>query len=219
MDAWQQEVDIVINHKVSIGLDRSFPYMLNRFRKAMGSFYSAQNRKHFYLLLTMELPRLITTLAPLLILIVGGNLVVEQQLTLGTLLFALQMIGYLFTPLGEIAMVQADLMSQKSNFQRGKDFVALQDEESCLPGHEGKDIRMENVTLTRADHTPLFTIDDFSVSSPGVVLIKGENGCGKSTLFNVISGVFSEDQMDIGEGGTFYFSGNCQGKRSVRPRS
>lgn len=198
LDAWQQEVDILINHKVSIGLNRSFPFMLSCYRKTMGNFYSAQNRKHFYLLLTMELPRLITTLAPLLILIAGGNLVVAQQLTLGTLLFALQLIGYLFTPLGEIAMIQADLMSQKTNFRRSKDFMALPDEENDLPGSDVRTIHLKDVTLMRADQTPLFTIEDFFVKGPGLVVIKGENGCGKSTLFNVISGVFSEAQMRSG---------------------
>lgn len=106
LDSWQSEVDIILNHKVSIGLNHSWNYMLERYKNAMDSLYRTQNQKHFFLLLTQEMPKLITTLAPLMILIVGGNLVVNSQMTLGALLLTLQLIVYLFGPLGDIAMVQ-----------------------------------------------------------------------------------------------------------------
>lgn len=103
LDAWQREVDIILNQKVSIGLNDSWDYMLKRYQNTLSKFYKTQNKKHFFLLFTMELPKFITTLAPLLILIVGGNLVVNAQMSLGTLLFVLQLIVYLFAPLGDIA--------------------------------------------------------------------------------------------------------------------
>ncbi|MDO4296470.1 MAG: ABC transporter ATP-binding protein [bacterium] len=203
LDHWQREVDIVLNYKVSIGLNHSWEYMLEQYKNAMTAFYETQNRKHFFLLLTMEMPKLITTLAPLLILIVGGNLVVMGQMSLGTLLFVLQLIVYLFTPLGDIAMVQADLMSQKSNFKRAKEFVQMPEQEEKLSGCEEKEIRIENVTLQRSDHSSLYQIPELTTAQSGLILIKGENGCGKSTLFNIFSGVFADEQASIGDGGKF----------------
>ena len=61
LDNWQREVDIILNHKVSIGLNRSWNYMLERYKNAMDSLYRTQNQKHFFLLLTQEMPKLITT--------------------------------------------------------------------------------------------------------------------------------------------------------------
>lgn len=197
LDAWQREVDIILNQKVSIGLNDSWDYMLKRYQSTLSQFYKTQNKKHFFLLFTMELPKFITTLAPLLILIVGGNLVVNAQMNLGTLLFVLQLIVYLFVPLGDIAMVQADLMSQKANFKRAREFVELPEQEEKLPGSEGGEILIKNVTLHRADQSVLYKIPEFSVEEPGLILIKGENGCGKSTLFHILSGVFAEEQMQI----------------------
>ena len=197
LDAWQREVDIILNQKVSIGLNDSWDYMLKRYQSTLSQFYKTQNKKHFFLLFTMELPKFITTLAPLLILIVGGNLVVNAQMNLGTLLFVLQLIVYLFVPLGDIAMVQADLMSQKANFKRAREFVELPEQEEKLPGSEGEELLIKNVTLHRADQSVLYKIPEFSVEEPGLILIKGENGCGKSTLFHILSGVFAEEQMQI----------------------
>ena len=197
LDAWQREVDIILNQKVSIGLNDSWDYMLKRYQSTLSQFYKTQNKKHFFLLFTMELPKFITTLAPLLILIVGGNLVVNAQMNLGTLLFVLQLIVYLFVPLGDIAMVQADLMSQKANFKRAREFVELPEQEEKLPGSEGGELLIKNVTLHRADQSVLYKIPEFSVEEPGLILIKGENGCGKSTLFHILSGVFAEEQMQI----------------------
>ena len=61
LDNWQREVDIILNHKVSIGLNHSWNYMLERYKNAMNSLYRTQNQKHFFLLLTQEMPKLITT--------------------------------------------------------------------------------------------------------------------------------------------------------------
>lgn len=115
-------------------MNHSWNYMLERYKNAMDSLYRTQNQKHFFLLLTQEMPKLITTLAPLMILIVGGNLVVNSQMTLGALLLTLQLIVYLFGPLGDIAMVHADLMSQRSNFKRSREFFQMNEQMEKLPG-------------------------------------------------------------------------------------
>lgn len=212
-DAWVQEMEVIINGKVSIGLNHAFPYLLNRFNQKKQAFYDARNRQHFYLLITKELPGLITTMAPLLILIIGGNLAVYGQLTLGTLLFAIQLVGLIFEPMAEIASLHAEMMSLKPIFQRGKDFVALPDEEAEpeaeRPGQaspEPSAIYLKQAVLLRPDSSPLFSIESFRAQNTGLILIKGENGCGKSSLFNLFAGVFSENQLKLLEDGCYQFS-------------
>ena len=205
-DEWVQDMEVMINGKVGIGLSRAFPYILGRFRKSQAAFYRARNRQHFYLLITKELPNLITTMAPILILVTGGNAVVKGRITIGALLFAMQVIDFIFSPLTTIAMLHAELMSQKPIFQRGKDFVALPDQPKELSGDPGTAICLKNAVLCRPDGTPLIDIEDFSVEGCGLALIKGGNGCGKSTLFNVLSGVFSESQLKTGNEGRISIS-------------
>lgn len=225
-DAWVQEFQVMINSKVSIELNNAFPYIIERFKNKKDIFYKARNRQHFYLLITKQLPRMINTLALLAVLIIGGNLVVEGRLTIGTLLFVTQLMGFAFEPLAEIASLQADLMSQKPIFQRGKDFAALPDGNTALSSEgkgcikagaiaergEGKGaggtdaVCLKNAAILRPDGTRLMEIEAFTASGQGLVLIRGENGCGKSTLFNILSGVFSEKQLEMGAAGRYEFS-------------
>ena len=218
-DIWVQGFQVMINSKVSIMLNKAFPHMMERFEREKDAFYRARNRQHFYLLITKELPRMINTLALLAVLIVGGNLVVSGQLSLGTLLFVTQLIGLVFEPLTNIASLQADLMSQKPIFQMGKDFAALPDGDTAQSA-ETKDvsesssgkadstglISLKNVSLLRPDGTRLMQIKDFYAGGSGLILIRGENGCGKSTLFNILAGVFSEKQLETEAEGSCEFS-------------
>lgn len=229
-DLLVQDIQVMINGKVSIGLNRAFPWLLNHFEQDQDSFYRARNRQHFYLKITMELPSLITTAAPLLILIIGGNLVVGGQMTLGTLLLSIQLVNQVFTPLAEIASIHADMMSQQHIFRRDKEFMALPDQETSdqetsgreLSDREGKKIPagealsgapalcLKNADLLRPDGTHLFHVDTFLAPQTGLVLIKGENGCGKSSLFHLLSGVFSPDQLSLSAEGSYWFAPSCR---------
>src|SRR5699024_12544162 len=70
-------------------------------------------------------PLFVTTLAPLLILTIGGNQVVLQNMTIGQLLFSIQIIGYLFNPLSEVSMLHAQIVSQKPTFDRDRKSTRL----------------------------------------------------------------------------------------------
>ena len=127
-----------MNQKVSIGLTDSWDYMLKWYQSTLSQFYRRRIRSTSFCYLLWSCLKFITNLGPLLILFVGGNLVVNPQMSLGRLLCELQLIVYLFEPLGDIAMVQADLMSQKANFKRAREFVELPEQEEKLPGSEGE---------------------------------------------------------------------------------
>lgn len=206
-DLWFQEFDVILNGKVSITLNKVENYMQNRYNEALKSYLDARNRQHFLLLIVQEFPLFVTTLAPLLILIIGGNQVVLQNMTIGQLLFSIQIIAYLFNPLSEISQLHAQIISQKPSFDRVADFLAMPDQQKNTETVAPPKIEAHNIDLMRSESEALFHVNDFTVHGKGLVLIHGENGCGKSSLFNIISGVFAPDakHLRFNENGRF----NC----------
>lgn len=206
-DEWIGETETIINGKVSIGLNKAQSFVMSRYNEKCDRFYKARNKQHFYLLITQELPQIITMLAPLIILVIGGNLVAENVISIGTLLYAMQIIGLVFSPLGEAASLQASLLSQEPVFKRARDFIdiadassnpyisASGDNEAANSGQNG--ISISNVQMSTADGRSLFNIDSFNADKNGLILVRGENGCGKTTLLNVLSGIFDSTHMKL----------------------
>jgi ABC-type bacteriocin/lantibiotic exporter with double-glycine peptidase domain len=204
-DSWFQEFDVILNGKVSITLNKVGDYLQKRHDKALKTYTDARNRQHFFLLIVQEFPLFVTTLAPLLILTIGGNQVVLQNMTIGQLLFSIQIIGYLFNPLSEVSMLHAQIVSQKPTFDRVADFFALPDQKAEAETATSTKIEAHNIDLMRSEKEVLFHVPEFTVQDRGIVLIHGENGCGKSSLFNIISGVFPRDNhhFRVHESGSF----------------
>jgi len=196
-DLWLQEFDVILNGKVSITLNKVESYLQKRHDSALYTYLDARNRQHFFLLIVQEFPRFVTTLAPLLILMIGGNQVILQNMTLGQLLFSLQIIGSLFQPLSEIATLHAQLVSQKPAFDRVSGFLALPDQTPEAEPALSPKIEAQSIDLMRSEQDVLFHIPEFTAQDRGLVLIHGENGCGKSSLFNILSGVFAPDQNHL----------------------
>lgn len=206
-DEWIGETETIINGKVSIGLNKAQSFVMSRYNEKCDRFYKARNKQHFYLLIIQELPQIITMLAPLIILVIGGNLVAENVISIGTLLYAMQIIGLVFSPLGEAASLQASLLSQEPVFKRARDFIdiadassnpyisASGDNEAANSGQNG--ISISNVQMSTADGKSLFNIDSFNTDKNGLILVRGENGCGKTTLLNVLSGIFDSTHMKL----------------------
>lgn len=197
---WFQEFDVLLNGKASINLNKADKCMQEHNDKALEYYLNARNRKSFFLLIVQEFPRFVTTLAPLLILVIGGNQVIQKNMTIGQLLFAMQVIAYLFNPLSNISMLHAEVTSIKPMFDKVIDFLSLPDRtEEEMNGNSNASPKIEasNIDLMRSKEDVLFNISQFKADDKGMVLIHGENGCGKSSLFNIISGVFANDDEHL----------------------
>ena len=110
--------------------------------------------------------------------------------------------------------MQASLLSQEPVFKRARDFIDIADAslnpDICDDGDNaadknGKDgILLRNVQMLTADGNCLFNIDNFNADKNGLILVRGENGCGKTTLLNVLSGIFDSTHIKVGENGSIF---------------
>lgn len=203
---WIQEIDILLNGKVSINLNRASIYMKNRHDRIISDYFSARRKQHFLLIITQEIPKLITTLAPILVLMIGGNLITKEEITLGELLFALQLINYIFEPLSDIAVSHAQMMSQRIRLLKSREFLSLPDNKIFSQSglsNDSPNILIENVKINSPDGTFLFHISHFETEN-GLILVKGGNGSGKTTFLNYISGIIPVHSSEFDASGCFH---------------
>lgn len=91
-------------------------------------------------------------------------------------------------------MLHAQIVSQKPTFDRVLGFLSLPDQKAETKTAASPKIEARDIDLMRSEKEALFHVPQFTAQERGIVLIHGENGCGKSSLFNIISGIFPQDR-------------------------
>ncbi len=204
-DAYVQDMETIVNFKTALGLASAFLYIFRRFGKSMDEYFAVRNKKHLILLITQELPQMITAVSPVLVFVVGSYFVSNGAMTFGELIFAFQIVALLFQPLTEIACTRADILSKAPIFKRFTDFIDIKEDEavyeSALENCEAF-LDIKNAVLRRSDGSELFRIGRLNIKNSGVYVISGENGSGKTTLLNSLIGVFPPELLE------------CEGKRN-----
>jgi ATP-binding cassette, subfamily B, bacterial len=133
--------------------------------------------------------------SPLLILLYGGYLVLEGQLSLGTMLaLSALAVGFL-DPLGKLVMTAFQLQLFDSYMDRIHDVLETPREQEGLTvipaGTLKGDIRLEDVSFRYAAQSPLVLRDVSVAIRPGqFVAIVGRSGAGKSTLAHLLLGLY-----------------------------
>ncbi|MGP1594456.1 MAG: ABC transporter transmembrane domain-containing protein [Treponema sp.] len=138
------------------------------------------------------------------------------SITIGTLFAISGFISAVYLPVGELLY----FMSMRHNLQpvldRTKDYLSeraplLADKRIIIAGNsaDSRDgstagsssrsttaIAVENMSYTY-DDTPVFNCISFTVQGHGLYLVEGANGKGKTTLFNILSGLYTDYSGEI----------------------
>jgi len=185
----------------------------------IGVTIALQNRA-FFVALT-----LVTSLATALVYGVGGNLVVDGTLTLGTLLALVALLARLYGPLTALSNVRIDIMTALVSFERVfevLDLKPLVDESPHarpLPS-DAADIELDDVSFRypRADEVSLASLEGIATAErtvqgmtltdvslrvePGqMVALVGPSGAGKTTITALVSRLYDPTSGAVRIGG------------------
>ena len=185
----------------------------------IGVTIALQNRAFFVAL------SLVTSLATALVYGIGGNLVVDEVLTLGTLLALVALLARLYGPLTALSNVRIDVMTALVSFERVfevLDLTPLVDEAPDarpLPA-DAADVELDDVSFRypRPDEVSLaslesvatterpvhgMTLSDVSIRvEPGqMVALVGPSGAGKTTLTALVSRLYDPTSGTVRIGG------------------
>lgn len=203
-----EQIQDVVYKKTSIDLFNAWEFFFEKFNHVKDNWWDIVNKKHLYLFITKEFPKFISTITPFLILLVGANFVSENKFTLGTLIMFIQYVAILYQPLTELSNLKANVNSDIAAFERINEFLDYKNKEEnylTLFDKQKSILKIKNTEIVNSSNELLFKIDDFEISKKGLYILKGENGTGKTTLFNLISGVYSVEQI---KGNNKYFTIN-----------
>ncbi|MFD2701557.1 ABC transporter ATP-binding protein [Paenibacillus shunpengii] len=156
---------------------------------------------------------LLASLSVVLLLVIGGRLVIHQELTLGELVAFFSLIWYIIGPMWNIGFhinnyTQSkasgervlELLNQPIDVQDGEDPITLVPEQ--VKGH----VTFDHVTFAYGNKIP--AVVDINLDAPPgtVVGFLGGTGSGKSTIiqllmraYNISSGTIKIDGIDIND--------------------
>jgi ATP-binding cassette subfamily B protein len=149
-------------------------------------------------------------LGPAIVLLIGGHLILMGQMTLGTVVAFISLLGRLYGPISMLASVHIEIMASLALFHRIFEYLDTVPDIADAPGarplrqpYEGRirfrDVSFEYIPGRRAlDHV------DFEVEPGQLVALVGPSGAGKTTVtyliprfYDVTEGRVELDGQDI----------------------
>jgi len=154
--------------------------------------YLNRRSSHFRIVMRQIVALLVlSVIAAAVLLILGGWLVISQQITLGQLVASELIMGTIVTAMAKMgkkleawydAMAAMDKLGHIFDLE-----IEREDGEQPLVGEGGAEVRASEVTF--GYHEPLFVNMSFTVSAGSRAAIVGPHGSGASSLLDILFGL------------------------------
>ena len=148
----------------------------------------------------------VSTAITIAVLWMGSVLVIDKELTPGTLMVFYSLISYVISPIGSLissnqtiqdALIAADRLFQIMDLEREQDDSQKIELEPDMIG----DITFENVSFRYGSRKEVFKGLDLKIEKGKTTAVIGESGSGKTTLISLLQHIYpiQSGQIRIGE--------------------
>lgn len=171
---------------------------INEFSTINDKLTKTTLKSQFLSALSMPVTHIFTNLGYVAVCIMGGVMVVNEQITIGSIQAFVQYVSRFNRPITEIASTVSTIQALLASAERIFDFLAEPEE---FPDPEPA-VELKNITGSVEFHNVYFSYDkkhqvirDFSVKvEPGMkVAIVGPTGAGKTTIINLLMRFYEPD--------------------------
>ncbi|AKN32075.1 multidrug ABC transporter ATPase [Clostridium carboxidivorans P7] len=174
---------------------------LKKFKNKLNEMVKSSIKQSKQILFFMENILLVNNLAAILILLFSGIFILNNQLTIGIYTAFIAYMNKIFATTSSFASLGMTVKPVCVSIERTQEFLEMNDEntEKCEIISENIDsISIENLRFKYEENGENI-IDklNFKMNKGDKVLIKGENGTGKSTLIKNLLGLYSPTEGEI----------------------
>lgn len=160
--------------------------VINNFEKKyvnlLKSVFSFENLLNIQYLLK----EIISNGSYIVVILFGCFLVIDGELTLGSLLSFSALINFFLNPIRNLVDLDKDIRDSKSAFKRVLDLVFYNKKEGIVEKLVNGDIVVDNLSYSYDDVEFILNNIDLKILKGEKVMIMGPTGCGKSTLLKLI---------------------------------
>jgi len=142
----------------------------------------------------------LTGLAPILVIGYGGYEIIQGRLTLGSLIAFNSFVGYLFGPTSRLINVNVQIQQALVALKRVEELFNLPEEEydkNYVIPNEIADYELRSVSFAYEENKPIFEDLNLKFEQNKKIALVGGSGCGKTTIINLLLGLYNPDKGDI----------------------
>ncbi len=128
---------------------------------------------------------------------IGGLLIINNHLLVGTLLSFIKFYASFYSYLSEIMQSVFSLNNDIVNINKVQSVLDLPIEERKVNHLKFDSISLEGVGFKYSDNDVIFKNLNLLIDRPGFYSLVGSSGCGKSTLFKLILGEYKAEEGKV----------------------
>lgn len=206
MELFAESSNVLQENLQGIGILKNYRkerYGMWRFSKSLHNLINSQMKLVFLRIMNMQALAYIYAIAPLILLLFGGKMVISGVLTIGSFVAFYSYVGRLFGPVRSLTSLNVELQQTLVAFYRFYDLLHTietdeQGQKKVAIQRVQDEIQLKNITFAYEEGQEKL-LEDFSISfCPGQMIgISGRNGIGKSTLFGLMTGMYQPSQGEV----------------------
>lgn len=183
------KVNNYCTHKESISLSGKEKYFEDDFNKSMDDLKDKKIENLYWQKISYEMPNVIIGLTPIIILLITTMVTDEKNVRFSDIYFMTSIMTFIYEPLGQLVVLLTKWQESLPCINRIIEFLDIDSDidNSYREIFSGdKDFFLGSGNIYGIDGKDLYNFD-LDLPDKGFLILKGQNGSGKSTFFKLLS--------------------------------